>query len=82
MLKIVKSGMATRQVVAHFEAERQALAPMDLHTIARVLDAGRTARRASVPACSEVADTSPKNTSEDASATDMRRPYLREAPSK
>jgi eukaryotic-like serine/threonine-protein kinase len=39
-LKIVKLGMDTRQVVARFEAERQALALMDHPNIAKVLDAG------------------------------------------
>ncbi|MCP5516291.1 MAG: protein kinase [Verrucomicrobiales bacterium] len=42
-LKIIKLGMDTRQVVARFEAERQALALMDHPNIARVLDAGATA---------------------------------------
>jgi len=41
-LKIIKLGMDTRQVVARFEAERQALALMDHPNIARVLDAGAT----------------------------------------
>ncbi|HEV3343692.1 MAG TPA: protein kinase [Pirellulales bacterium] len=41
-LKILKPGMDTRQVVARFEAERQALALMDDPHIARVLDAGET----------------------------------------
>src|SRR5207344_296299 len=41
-LKILKRGMDTRQVVARFEAERQALALMDHPHIARVLDAGET----------------------------------------
>ena len=41
-LKIVKLGMDTRQVVARFEQERQALAMMDHPNIARVLDAGAT----------------------------------------
>jgi serine/threonine protein kinase/tetratricopeptide (TPR) repeat protein len=41
-LKIIKPGMDTRQVVARFEAERQALALMDHPNIARVLDAGAT----------------------------------------
>ncbi|MCA9286329.1 MAG: serine/threonine protein kinase [Phycisphaerales bacterium] len=41
-LKIIKLGMDTRQVVARFEAERQALAMMDHPNIARVLDAGAT----------------------------------------
>jgi serine/threonine protein kinase/tetratricopeptide (TPR) repeat protein len=41
-LKVIKPGMDTRQVVARFEAERQALALMDHPNIARVLDAGTT----------------------------------------
>ncbi len=41
-LKIVKAGMDTRQVVARFEAERQALALMDHPNIARVFDGGAT----------------------------------------
>jgi WD40 repeat protein/serine/threonine protein kinase len=41
-LKILKPGMDTRQVVARFEAERQALALMDHTNIARALDAGAT----------------------------------------
>ncbi len=41
-VKIVKPGMDTRQVIARFEAERQALALMDHVNIARVLDAGAT----------------------------------------
>jgi serine/threonine protein kinase len=42
-LKIIKPGMDTRDVIARFEAERQALALMDHPNIARVLDAGTTA---------------------------------------
>src|SRR5947207_601550 len=41
-LKVIKLGMDTRQVVARFEAERQALALMDHPNIARVLDVGAT----------------------------------------
>ena len=41
-LKVIKLGMDTRQVVARFEAERQALALMDHLNIAKVLDAGAT----------------------------------------
>src|ERR1700729_342008 len=41
-LKIIKLGMDTKQVIARFEAERQALAMMDHPNIARVLDAGAT----------------------------------------
>jgi len=39
-VKIIKAGMDTRQVIARFEAERQALALMDHPNIAKVLDAG------------------------------------------
>src|SRR5436190_2109068 len=39
-LKVVKPGMDSAQVIARFEAERQALAMMDHPNIARVLDAG------------------------------------------
>jgi len=41
-LKIIKLGMDTKQVIARFEAERQALAMMDHPNIAGVLDAGAT----------------------------------------
>jgi serine/threonine-protein kinase len=41
-LKVLKPGMDTRQVVARFEAERQALALMDHPNIARVIDGGTT----------------------------------------
>jgi eukaryotic-like serine/threonine-protein kinase len=43
-LKVIKLGMDTKQVVARFEAERQALAMMDHPNIAKVLDAGTTDR--------------------------------------
>src|SRR4051794_6379127 len=39
-LKIIKPGMDSKQVIARFEAERQALALMDHPNIAKVLDAG------------------------------------------
>src|SRR5437773_3507592 len=41
-LKVIKLGMDTKNVIARFEAERQALALMDHPNIARVLDAGCT----------------------------------------
>ena len=40
-LKIIKAGMDTKQVIARFEAERQALALMDHPNIAKVFDAAR-----------------------------------------
>ncbi len=42
-LKLIKTGMDTREVVARFESERQALALMDHPAIAKVFDAGSTA---------------------------------------
>jgi eukaryotic-like serine/threonine-protein kinase len=42
-LKVIKPGMDSRQVIAPFEAERQALALMDHPNIAKVLDGGATA---------------------------------------
>src|SRR6266542_4647908 len=41
-LKLIKAGMDSKQVIARFEAERQALALMDHPNIARVLDGGET----------------------------------------
>ena len=41
-LKVIKLGMATKNVIARFEVERQALALMDHPNIAKVLDAGAT----------------------------------------
>jgi len=41
-LKVIKLGMDTKQVIARFEAERQALAVMDHPNIAKVFDAGAT----------------------------------------
>jgi eukaryotic-like serine/threonine-protein kinase len=43
-LKLLKAGMDTQQVIARFEAERQALALMDHPCIAKVFDAGQTPR--------------------------------------
>ena len=42
-LKVIKAGMDSGQIIARFEAERQALALMDHPNIAKVLDAGTTA---------------------------------------
>jgi len=67
-LKLIKAGMDSKQIIARFEAERQALALMDHPNIAKVFDGGTTSRRASVPACSD------DRTSEDACATG--RPFF------
>ena len=47
-LKMIKPGMDTKQVVARFEAERQALAMMDHPNIAKVLRRGGDGERAAV----------------------------------
>ena len=44
-LKVIKAGMDTEEVIARFEAERQALAMMDHPNIARIIDAGATESR-------------------------------------
>src|SRR5262249_8949292 len=44
-LKLIKAGMDSRQVIARFEAERQALALMDHPNIAKVLDGGTPSGR-------------------------------------
>jgi len=49
-LKIIKLGMDTREVIARFEAERQALALMDHPHIAKVFDGGSTERPLTRPA--------------------------------
>ena len=41
-VKVIKAGMDTKEVLARFDAERQALARMDHRNIARVIDAGAT----------------------------------------
>jgi eukaryotic-like serine/threonine-protein kinase len=68
-LKIIKPGMDTRDVIARFEAERQALALMDHPNIAKVLDAGST---------SEVGDrrseVGGEKTSEASPTSDLRPP--------
>src|SRR5262245_26369686 len=45
-VKLIKAGMDSKQVIARFEAERQALALMDHPNIARVLDAGTIGKKA------------------------------------
>ncbi len=43
-VKLIKAGMDSREIIARFESERQALALMDHPTIAKVYDAGSTDR--------------------------------------
>jgi serine/threonine protein kinase/Tfp pilus assembly protein PilF len=55
-LKVIKPGMDTRQVIARFEAERQALALMDHPNIAKVLDGGATDESSRHTPCAEADD--------------------------
>ncbi len=78
-LKIIKPGMDSRQVVARFEAERQALAMMDHPNIARIFDAGTT--EPSLPGGSgrESAQTSPggdQSRLTSAATIGVGRPYF------
>src|SRR5438093_2797381 len=89
-LKVIKLGMDTKQVIARFDAERQALALMDHPNIAKIFDAGVTdspqnVAQASPPASSRGAspgvgpggETPPKPAGEDARATlSAGRPYF------
>jgi serine/threonine protein kinase/WD40 repeat protein len=77
-LKIIKLGMDTRQVVARFEAERQALALMDHPNIAKVLDAGST-ERPLTPSLSPAGGEGARRAGEgvaDASPLSAGRPYF------
>lgn len=57
-LKVIKPGMDSKQVIARFEAERQALAVMDHVNIARVIDGGTTGeRRDASPSVDQRTDT-------------------------
>jgi serine/threonine protein kinase len=58
-LKVIKAGMDSAQVVARFEAERQALALMDHPHIAKVLDAGTVGSRQSAVGSEETASALP-----------------------
>jgi serine/threonine protein kinase len=82
-LKIIKLGMDTKQVIARFEAERQALAMMDHPNIAKIFDAGvtETGARLSPAAAASLADgcldeLSRASAPGPAAAGDSRAPYL------
>jgi serine/threonine protein kinase len=78
-LKIIKLGMDTRQVVARFEAERQALALMDHPNIAKVLDGGATDRSELGSSGRESAHSSPSESQSrltSAATIGIGRPYF------
>ncbi|MBE7502859.1 MAG: serine/threonine protein kinase [Verrucomicrobiales bacterium] len=83
-LKVIKLGMDTKQVVARFEAERQALAMMDHPNIAKVLDAGVVGQRSDIRGQrSEVSAQRSARGATDALTSDFRpltsgsgRPYF------
>ena len=68
-LKIIKPGMDSRQVIARFEAERQALAMMDHVNIARVFDGGTTG-------CSRSRETSDTDAPGTLTSSATGRPYF------
>ncbi len=75
-LKIIKPGMDTRQVIARFEAERQALAMMDHPNIARVLDAGTTGESAGQVSPDQIAGLQTHQGQPDVLAARTGRPYF------
>src|SRR5262249_36919073 len=81
-LKIIKLGMDTRQVIARFDAERQALAMMDHPNIAKIFDAGvtdagaRLASAAARPNADERENLTGQAADKAAAAEDRRAPVL------
>ena len=77
-LKVIKPGMDSRQVIARFEAERQALAMMDHVNIARVFDGGTTnvARSLRERSPSVASEEGLGSRSEPATLSDPGRPYF------
>jgi tetratricopeptide (TPR) repeat protein len=69
-LKIIKPGMDSQQVIARFEAERQALALMDHPNIAKVLDGGTTDQSSRHTPCAVASDGT------RSVPTTMGRPYF------
>src|SRR5438876_10687080 len=67
-LRIIKLGMDTRQVVARFEAERQALALMDHPNIAKIFDAGATDSPLTPSLCPDGGEGVRRESEEDAHA--------------
>jgi serine/threonine protein kinase len=70
-LKVLKPGMDSHQVIARFEAERQALALMDHPNIAKILDAGTTGESSRHTPCAAAADGT-----RSVPATVIGRPYF------
>ena len=74
-IKIIKPGMDSKEVIARFEAERQALAFMEHPNIARVLDAGTTNSRRSLGDPSREGKQEEQN-SAHGTCGDIGRPYF------
>src|SRR5277367_5163144 len=74
-IKVSKPGMDTRDVIARFEAERQALAMMDHPNIAKVLDAGTTGEVRSAESEVRSPGSGPR-TSDPGLRTQEGRPYF------
>src|SRR4051812_3528743 len=75
-LKIIKLGMDSRQIVARFEAERQALAMMDHPNIAKIFDAGTT-ENPLTPALSHMGGEGARRVGEgDSRGIGVGRPYF------
>jgi serine/threonine protein kinase len=80
-LKLIKAGMDSKQVIARFEAERQALALMDHPNIAKVLDGGTTGEPSGVSRRVEddgegagaIVDDEPRITISDVTKAEGRR---------
>jgi serine/threonine protein kinase len=77
-LKVLKPGLETRQVVARFEAERQALALMDHPHIAKIFDAGVTGGVVSsqLSVVSKDKDSASSLTTDNLQLTTPGRPYF------
>jgi serine/threonine protein kinase/Flp pilus assembly protein TadD len=77
-LKVIKPGMDSRQVIARFEAERQALAMMDHVNIARVFDGGTTGAVVSsqLSVVSKDQDRGSSLTTDNLQLTTAGRPYF------
>ncbi|MFO0808039.1 MAG: protein kinase [Gemmataceae bacterium] len=76
-LKVIKPGMDTAEVIARFEAERQALALMDHPNIAKIFDGGSTGELGVSTPRFDPSDDSPRsNRGDDSPRSPSGRPYF------